>query len=162
MTGGTEFVIDFVQNLGPPAKVAARVVLPHNVMPQLIEALRTNLELYKKKFGDPPELPRSEAKKPPTLRDVYDELKLSDEMLSGTYANGLMISHGPSEFKLDFLTNLYPQSAVSCRVYLSAPQIPRIVESLANTYQQFQQRVQQQPPKEPPADDAGPSDKPPA
>ena len=26
MTGGTEFVIDFVQNLGQPAQVAARVV----------------------------------------------------------------------------------------------------------------------------------------
>jgi hypothetical protein len=149
MTGGTEFVADFVQNVGPPAKIVARVVMPHAVLPQLIEALRKNLELYTQKFGAPPELPRAEPKKRPTIQEVYDDLKLPDEQLSGMYANGLMISHGASEFKLDFLSNLFPQSAVSSRVYLSAPQVPRIIESLSNTWQQFQQRTR------PPSQDSG-------
>jgi len=154
MTGATEFVVDFVQNLSPPAKIVARVVLPHSVLPQVIEALRKNLDMYKQKFGAPPELPRSEPKKRPTVQELYDELKLPDEMLNGKYANGLMISHGSSEFKLDFLTNMYPQSAVSSRVYLAAPQIPRIIESMTSTYQQLQQREQQTPP----ADAADPPD----
>jgi hypothetical protein len=44
---------------------------------------------------------------------------LPDEELSGSYANGVMIGHTPSEFKFDFLTNLFPTSAVSARVFLS-------------------------------------------
>jgi hypothetical protein len=55
-----------------------------------------------------------------------------------------MVGHSPSDFKLDFLTNLFPHSAVSCRVFVSAPQLPRIVESMASTWRQFQERVQQQ------------------
>ncbi len=43
MTGAAEFVIDFVQNLGPPASVVARVVVPHGVMPQFIGALQRTL-----------------------------------------------------------------------------------------------------------------------
>ncbi|NIL96183.1 MAG: DUF3467 domain-containing protein [Planctomycetales bacterium] len=159
MTGATEFVLDFVQNLSPPARIVARVVLPHAVLPQVIEALRKNLDMYQQKFGPPPELPRNESQKRPTVQELYDELKLPDEMLAGTYANGLMISHGASEFKLDFLTNMYPHPAVSTRVYLAAPQVPRVVESLNATYQQFQQRVQRQRPpqdEDPAADPSGP------
>jgi hypothetical protein len=156
MTGATEFVVDFVQNLGPPPKVVSRVVLPHAVLPQLIEALRKNLQMYEQKFGPPPDLPRPEPKKRPTVQEIYDELKLPEDMLAGAYANGLMISHGPSEFKLDFLTNLFPQSAVSCRVYLAAPQVPRIIESLAGTYQQFQQRIEKPRDENPPPDDTCP------
>ena len=53
MTGNTEFVLDFVQNLGQPAQIAARVVMPHSTMPQFIQALKTNLEMYTKRFGTP-------------------------------------------------------------------------------------------------------------
>jgi hypothetical protein len=145
MTGGSEFIIDFVQNLGTPAAVVARVVVPHGVMPQFIEALRKNLEMYRQRFGDPPQLPRGPAPaRQPTAQEIYDELKLSDDLLSGAYANGVMIGHTPSEFKFDFLTNLFPTSAVSSRVYLSAPQVPRLLESLQGTFRQFQQRLAQQ------------------
>jgi hypothetical protein len=145
MTGGTEFIVDFIMNLGTPASVAARVVMPHATMPQFIEALKKNLEIYKQRFGDPPALPQGQQPaKQPTAQEIYDDLKLPDDMLSGAYANGVMIGHTPSEFKFDFLTNLFPNSAVSARVFLSAPQVPRLLNSLQSTYQQFQQRVQQQ------------------
>lgn len=162
ITGPSEFVVDFVQNIGPPAQVIARVVLPHGVMPQVVEALRKNWEMYIQRFGTPSEPPRppvDPGQRRPTVQEIYDELKLPDELLSGAYANGLMIGHTASEFKLDFLTNMYPHSAVSCRVFLAAPQIPRLIESLHATFQQFQQRVTQQrrpsdegdaPPKGPP------------
>ena len=163
LTGSTEFVVDFIQNLGQPAQVAARVVMPHATMPQFIDALNKNLEIYRERFGPPAELPRNKAERQPTAQEIYDELKIRDEVLPGSYANGVMIGHSPSEFKFDFLTNHFPQSAVSCRVFLSAPQVPRMLESLSRTFQQFQQRVQQQrqqqqpppDPPEPPAADAG-------
>jgi len=145
MTGANEFIIDFIQNLGTPACVASRVVMPHASMPQFIEALRKNLDIYKQRYGDPPALPRNPTPaKQPSAQEIYDDLKLTDDLLSGAYANGVMIGHTPSEFKFDFLTNLFPHSAVSARVFLSAPQVPRLLESLQGTYGQFQQRVQQQ------------------
>jgi len=160
MTGSSEFILDFIQNIGGPPQVAARVIMPHGALPQFSDALRKNLTIYKDRFGAPPELPKPpQPAKPQTAQEVYDELKLPDNLLSGAYANGVMIGHSASEFKLDFLTNLFPHSAVSSRVYLSAPQIPRLLESLESTFAQFQQRVRQQqqqqnqPPKEnPPAD----------
>jgi hypothetical protein len=162
MTGGTEFIIDFVQNLGTPASVASRVIMPHACMPQFIEALRKNLDIYRQRFGEPPQLPNNPPQpRQPTAQEIYDELKLPDDQLSGAYANGVMIGHTPSEFKFDFLTNLFPTSAVSARVFLSVPQVPRLLQSLQSTYNQFVQRVQQQqrgqqhPPQEqPPAGDA--------
>lgn len=145
MTGNSEFIIDFIQSVGNPASVASRVILPHAVMPQFIEALRKNLEIYKNRFGDPPALPKNpNPPKPPSAQEIYDDLKLPDDMLSGAYANGVMIGHTASEFKFDFLTNLFPTSAVSSRVFLSAPQVPRLLDSLQGTFRQFQQRIQQQ------------------
>lgn len=145
MTGATEFILDFVQNIGGPPQVAARVVMPHATLPQFAEALRKNLEIYSQRFGPPPALPVPPApSKPQTAQEIYDELKLPDHLLPGAYANGVMIGHTASEFKLDFLTNLFPHSAVSCRVFMSAPQMPRLLESLNSTFRQFQERVRQQ------------------
>ena len=161
ITGGSEFVIDFIQNLGPPATVVARVVIPHNQMGQFIAALQKNIEMYTERFGAPPTLPKPDPPpRPQTVQEVYDELKLPDENLTGAYANGLMIGHSASEFKLDFLSNLFPHSAVACRVFLAAPQAVRLLDSMKQNYSQFQQRVkeqqEQQRRREEDGDDSGP------
>ena len=44
-------------------------------------------------------------------------------MLSGRYANAVLIRHSATEFCFDFITNFYPQSAVSARVYIAAPHL---------------------------------------
>ena len=154
MTGQTEFILDFIQNIGGPASVVSRVVMPHGTLAQFAEALRKNLEMFTQRFGPPPVLPKGPPPaKPQTAQEIYDELKIPDNVLSGAYANGVMIGHTASEFKLDFLSNLFPHSAVSARVFLSSPQVPRLLESLDSTWVQFQQRLrqqQQQPPKNPP------------
>ncbi len=147
ITGPYEFVIDFVQGIGQPPHVVARVVVPLAAMPQFVEALRKNWEMYVQRFGTPADPPRGAlgfGQRRTSVQDIYDELKIPDDMLSGAYANGLMIAHSATEFKLDFLTNMYPHSAVSCRVFVAAPQLPRIIESLHTTWAQYQQRVQQQ------------------
>lgn len=204
MTGQSEFIIDFLQTIGRPHRVAKRVIVPHGVMPQFIEALNTNLNLYTSRFGAPPAptsgpqttdvsgnpSPRSEdsqqaptetggasdanagsanpgiaggsspaeaamssevvtssgniSSSPPPRRpspqEIYDDLKLPDEELSGVYANGVMIGHGASEFGLDFLTSFFPQSAVSARVFLASGQVPRLLESLRGAMEQFENR----------------------
>lgn len=143
MTGPNEFIVDFLQTIGRPHRIARRVIIPHPVMPQFIEALNTNLDLYRNRFGDPPVPPpqsQDAGSRRPTPQDIYDDLKMPDEVLSGTYANGVMIGHGASEFGLDFLTSFFPQSAVSARVFLSAGQVPRLLESLRGAAMQLQQR----------------------
>ncbi len=145
MTGPSEFIVDFLQTIGRPHRVAKRVVIPHPVMPQFIEALNTNLELYKSRFGEPPSPPQQQNPnqvRRPTPQEIYDDLKLPDDELSGVYANGVMIGHGASEFGLDFLTSFFPQSAVSARVFLSAGQVPRLLESLRGVQKQLEQRRQ--------------------
>jgi hypothetical protein len=167
MTGPTEFVVDFLQTIGRPHRIARRVVIPHPVMPQFIEALNTNLQLYKNRFGDPPAppVPNPANARRPTPQEIYDDLKLPDDVLSGVYANGVMIGHGASEFGLDFLTSFFPQSAVSARVFLAAGQVPRLLDSLRSAVRQLEQRHQAMPPgvggaapPTGPADGVSPSD----
>jgi len=145
MTGANEFVVDFIQGLGQPAQVVARVVVPHAVMPQFIDALQRNLQLYRERYGELPELPKNPTpQRQPSAQEIYDELKMADDVRTGAYANGVMIGHSVTEFKLDFLANLFPQTAVSSRVFMATPQVPRMLESLQRTYQQFLQRVGKQ------------------
>jgi hypothetical protein len=140
ITGPTEFVLDFLQNVSRPAKIAARVVIPHQVMPQFLEALKKNVELYTQRFGPlhqpvmPPQPPNARRLTP---QEIYDDLKIPDDCLSGVYSNGVMIGHGASEFSLDFLTNFFPQQAVSSRVFLAAGQIPRLIDALQNAVNQL-------------------------
>lgn len=160
MTGPSEFIVDFLQTIGRPHKVAARVVIPHPVMPQFIEALTTNLDLYRNRFGDPvspqPQPPNPDARRP-SPQEIYDDLKMPDEVLSGTYANGVMIGHGATEFGLDFLTSFFPQSAVSARVFVAAGQVPRLLESLKGAVRQLEQRRQGNPPPGVPPEASPPS-----
>ena len=242
VTGATEFILDFVRNLPRPNIIVARVVLPHQVMPQFIEALSTNIGLYRQRFTDlntsaissapiqsfsePNPVPfppassaasldesgasreetnektdekTGEAVKPrpsdtptsslfgnpidihagasvpkdsginkgesgqnvgqssdseslppppkpsitrhPSPQEVYDELKLKDELLSGSYSNAVMIGHGPHEFSFDFITNFYPQSAVSRRVFMAAGHVGRLLDSLRASWDQLRSRI---------------------
>lgn len=149
--GAHEFVVDFLQRLGSPHTVGARVVLPHTVFSQYIAALRDNLRKYEQRFGAPAALPPPPPNQPrASISDLYDQLKLPDEVMSGVYANAVMIGHTPSEFWFDFITTFYPRSAVSCRVFLSAQQVPGLLDTLNSAYQRHRQRPEG-PPGQPPA-----------
>lgn len=151
LQGPHEFAIDFVLRMAHPQQVVARVVLPASILPSVIAALRDNLGKYQAKFGAPPTLPTPPpGAKPPSIQEIYDALKLPDEMLGGVYANGVMISHSASEFGFDFIANFYPRSAVTCRVFMSAPQVPGLLATLNSSFQQYMSKRQT-----PPA--AGPS-----
>ena len=76
----------------------------------------------------------------PSAQDVYDDIRLAPEVENGVYANALMIGHSASEFKLDFIANLYPKSIVTSRIFLSSPQLMRVLQSMKRTYSQFVDR----------------------
>jgi hypothetical protein len=149
----TEFVIDFMQGLTRPFQVVARIVVHPAIMGQLAAALQDNVGKYAAQFGMPPaQLPPPPNYKPPTIQEIYENFKVPDEHLSGSYANSVMIGHTQSEFYLDFITGFYPTAAVNSRVFLSATQAPRVLDTIKAAIQQHQQRHQQggQPPAAPP------------
>ncbi len=150
--GPHEFVIDFLLRMTSPQQLAARVVLPPTVLAQLIQALSENLANYESKFGPVPcpSVPARESQQQTSAQDLYDQLKLPEDVLSGNYANAVMIGHTPTEFSFDFITTFFPRSSVSCRVYLSAPNVPRFLESLKHAFQKFRDRGLGQKPNEPP------------
>jgi hypothetical protein len=159
LDGPNEFVLDFMQALTRPFGVAARVVLTPAVMEQFVVAVRDNISRYEQRFGGIPPLPKPPTDRRPTLQEIYDEFKLGEDQMSGNYANAVMVGHSASEFFFDFITNFYPTSAVSSRVFLSAPQMPRLLDAVTVAFQRFQQRIQQmrqggqnpnQPPQQPP------------
>lgn len=153
--GPHEFILDFLLRMSQPQQVAARVVLPPGVVFQFIAALSDNLKNYESKYSIPL-LPNAAAAAGPPVsaQELYEQLKLQDDVLSGNYANAVMIGHTPSEFCFDFITTFYPRSAVSCRVFMAAPGVPRLLESLKHSFEKFQQKFTQhgnQPPTPPPA-----------
>ncbi len=140
-TGRHEFIFDFLLMLARPHQVVARVVMPFAVIPSFITALRQNLDIYTQQFGPPQPLPKPPpgATVPP-IDEIYSQLKLPDEVAVGAYANGVLISHSPSEFVFDFIASFYPRSSVSARIFLTTPQVPRFLESLIRSFDQLQRR----------------------
>jgi Protein of unknown function (DUF3467) len=171
--GAHEFILDFLLRMSQPQQVAARVVLPPGVVAQFIAALTDNLNNYQSKFGQPvvptgptapatsggpgapapgaPGQPPAAPQSPVSAQDLYEQLKLQDDVLSGNYANAVMIGHTPCEFCFDFITTFFPRSAVSCRVFMAAPGVPRLLDSLKHSFEKFQQKAQQQRRNPPPA-----------
>ncbi len=158
MHGAHDVLIDFIQSLAPPRRVVARVVLPPTVLPLFVAALEDNLSKYAQSFGPVPRMPAPPAAVPggpppvpPPITEVYEQLKLPDEMLGGTYANTVVISHSPAEFCFDFICSFYPRSVVTSRVYLATPHVSELFESLKRSLEQHRQRMLHPRPGPPPA-----------
>jgi len=151
LDGPDEFVVDFIQGLGRPSSVAARIVMSPRVVNQFLAALKVNLQKYEQTFGKPPELPRPDPARRPNIKEVYENLKLPEEKLSGSYANAVRIGHSPSEFCFDFITRFFPTASVSARVYMTPPQVVRLLESLTASYNHYLAKTQH--PKPPRPDD---------
>jgi hypothetical protein len=162
LQGPDEFVIDFILKLGHPSQIVARIVLPTQVVPRFIAALEENLRIYAENFGGVPQMPtpkETPAERPPdSIEELYEQLKLPDEMLAGCYANAVMIGHAPAEFCFDFITNIYPRSVVAARVFLSAPQVPALHDVLIRTWKKFLESRGEEPPPESESGDEGESE----
>jgi hypothetical protein len=160
LQGPTEVMIDFVQGVANPRRIARRVVLPPVVALQFIEALESNLARYVESFGVVPRepspvanpsaapaaesggltpaagAPASQPQSPPSqqqqqpIAEVYDHLKAGDDVLGGVYANTVTIAHTGSEFHFDFINRCFPRSVVTSRVYMAAPRVPGLLGSL--------------------------------
>lgn len=163
LQGQHEFIVDFLLRMQQPQQVAARIVLPPAVVAQFIQALQENLKKHEDRFGQIilPSAPVPDPNAPKqSAQDLYDQLKLSEETMSGVYANAVMIGHTASEFSLDFITTFFPRSAVCSRVFVAAPNAKRLLDSLKHSFQQFQNRPKNQSdsPTEPPPPETPPDE----
>ncbi len=161
LQGQFEFIVDFLLRMQQPQQVAARVILPPGVVAQFIHALQDNIRKYEDRFGPiamPVINPPGQNAPRPTAEELYDQLKIADDVMSGSYANAVMIGHSATEFSFDFITTFFPRSAVAQRVFLATPNAKRLLESLNHSFQQFQQRLKN-PPQNPPTPPS-PSDTP--
>jgi hypothetical protein len=158
LNGSHEFILDFLLRMTKPHQIAARVVLPPQVVPRMIQALTENLENYRKRFGEPHLPPGAQpqpgqpAQQQVNAQDLYEELKWGQTKMHGTYANAVMIGHTATEFSFDFITTFFPKSVVSSRVFLSAPNVPKLLDSLKHSWEQFQKKLGEQknsPPTDP-------------
>ena len=153
--GPAEFVLDFLQAMSQPRQIAARVVLAPLTMEALVRTLDENLARFSQTFGPPAPLPRPAVPRKPSIQEIYENFKLPEDLWSGAYANSVLVGHGPAEFFMDFITGFYPTAAVSSRVFFSAQQAPRLLETLKASWQQYQRRgtaQHQQPPSIPSAE----------
>lgn len=154
ISGGQELVCDFLLRMVPPFLLAARVIIPYTALGPVVKAISENLENYRTRFGTPASPPPPPPNVPqPNMVEVYEQLKISDEVVVGSYANTLMISHTAGEFCMDFILDLFPRPVVTQRVYMSAVQVPGFLNSLKRTLDQLhaRQHPPQQPPPSPPA-----------
>jgi hypothetical protein len=152
LAGSQELVCDFLLRMVPPFLLAARVVLPYSALGPVVKAISENLENRNARFGAPMALPTPPPTAPqPNIAEVYEQLKIPEDVAVGAYANTLMISHSASEFCMDFILDLYPKPTVTQRIYMSAAQIPPFLSTLKRTLEQVQQRAMRpNPPVQPP------------
>lgn len=143
LNGPNEFIVDFLQQMVHPPKVASRVVMNPQTLASFIRTLEENIGMFENNFGAPTPLPAPPpGAKPTPIEDVYNQLKLPDEMLGGTYSNAVMITHSPSDFVFDFLATFYPRSVVASRVFMSAQQVPSFLNTMRRAFQQFVEKQQ--------------------
>jgi hypothetical protein len=156
--GPNEFVIDFMQLITRPAHLVARVVMTPVVAEQFLGVLRENLSRYQASFGTPPGIPRPGAQeKPRPPQEIYDEVKIAEDQMSGVYANTVLVGHTPAEFGIDFITSFIPHASVAARVYVAAPRVQQLIDTLSGLIHQYKtqmaaqqaQQAQQRPPEPP-------------
>ncbi|MGD0900175.1 MAG: DUF3467 domain-containing protein [Thermoguttaceae bacterium] len=91
---------------------------------------------------------------PPSIAELYEQVKFPEELLPGVFANAVMIRHTPEEFCFDFIANLFPRPVVVSRVYMAAGRVPSLMEAMSSAVQRYQQHGPSGPPPPPPPADA--------
>lgn len=73
------------------------------------------------------------------------QIKITDDILKGAYANAMQISHTQEEFILDFM-NLSPQQGVgivNSRMIISPGHLKRVIAAMQTNLKQYEDRFGQ-------------------
>lgn len=66
------------------------------------------------------------------------QVKISDEVLRGVYANMAQIAHSREEFVIDFLNLMPPSGIVNARVYLSPAHAKRLGMAILDNVKKYE------------------------
>jgi len=77
----------------------------------------------------------SEQSTPPQL-----QIKMTDEVLPGVYANMVQVGHTPEEFILDFMNLFPPTGIVTSRVIVSPGHMKRIAAALQDNIKKYEEQ----------------------
>lgn len=70
------------------------------------------------------------------------QIKISDDILKGAYANAMQVAHSREEFILDFL-NLSPHmgaGVVSSRIIMSPGHLKRVIAALSDNLKKYEDK----------------------
>ena len=67
------------------------------------------------------------------------QVKISDEVLQGVYANTMQVLHTQEEFVIDFMNLFPPNGIVGSRIILSPGHIKRIASALQDNIAKYEQ-----------------------
>lgn len=65
-------------------------------------------------------------------------IKISDDVLKGQYANMMMITHTKEEFVLDFMNVVPPQGIVTSRIITSPGHMKRIIAAMSENLKNYE------------------------
>ncbi len=68
------------------------------------------------------------------------QVKVSDDVLKGVYANMVQVGHTPEEFILDFMSLFPPAGIVSSRVIVSPAHVKRIIAALQDNLKKYEEQ----------------------
>jgi hypothetical protein len=164
---GDMFLIDFVNGSAPPVRLMARVVVTPVTMQQFLAALNQSCEKARSARRQdrpggalPPETSGgaalgvgsetvgagSPASKPGggqqqrSVEDIYGELKFTDDILCGAFANTVIIRHSVDEVVFDFISNYFPRAVVTCRVAMATSRVERFRRSLEDAFRKYEEK----------------------
>lgn len=72
----------------------------------------------------------------PTQQQI--QVKITDEIVKGVYANNMTVMHTAEEFILDFMNILPPNGTVTARVIISPGHLKRIIAALQDNVSKYE------------------------
>lgn len=74
----------------------------------------------------------------PKPTEVKIQIRASDELLRGTYANNVVIHMTREEFTLDFVNVIPPHATLNARVSVSPSHFKRMIQAMAGSLERFE------------------------
>ena len=73
-------------------------------------------------------------------KELAVQIKVSDELLKGSYATMVQISHGSEEFVLDFINHIPPVGQLVSRVIVSPSHYKRLLKAMQDNLENYEKQ----------------------
>jgi hypothetical protein len=70
--------------------------------------------------------------------DKEIQIKITDEIFKGVYANSMVVSHSKEEFVIDFINIFPPGGIVTSRIITSPGHVKRIIRALGENLKKYE------------------------